>query len=117
MTDYALIKKDLKLIMGIDDEEMEQYESFVVSAAGCISSMLSCADYENDARIVRLCAARAYMQILLVHPSDEIISFKAGDVSFTRDVPRREHAKQLYAMALEDCRNLVKSEGFAFKAV
>lgn len=117
MTDYTLIKNELKLIMGVDDNEIEKYDGLIINAASCISSMLSSADYENDARIVHLCAAKAYVKLLLINQGDDVISFKAGDVSYTKGISCIENARQIYAMAADDCREMLKADGFAFKAV
>lgn len=117
MTDCTLIKNDLMLIMGIDSEEADKYDSFIVNAASFVSSVLSRAEQENDGRIVRLCAAKAYPLIMLSAQGDDIVSFKAGDISYTRSAGSLDNAKELYAIALEDCGGLIEGGSFAFKAV
>lgn len=123
MTDLSLIKKELKAIMNCEDEEIEKYSSLIEGTASYVDSLLSDSENENSPQIVYLCASRAYYQILLVNQSDDVTSFKAGDVSFTRDTSALENSKDLYNLALEQCGEFISSDNklskdnFAFKAV
>ena len=117
MTDYSLVKNELMKALNYDDEQINKYESYINNAIACVASQLKNPEDENDARIVNLCAMRAYYQIILISDNDDITSFKAGDVSYTKDTSSVSRAKALFDMALDSCNDLVQSSGFAFKAV
>lgn len=123
MTDLNLIKNELKAIMNCTDDEIEKYNSLIEGTASYVASLLSDLENENSSQIVYLCASRVYYQILLINQSDDVTSFKAGDVSFTRDTSALENSKDLYNLALEQCRdfiadnNKLSKDNFAFKAV
>lgn len=121
MTDLTLIKDELSSVMKLDDSEIEDSEQIITAAAQYIFSVLKNKENENDSSIVHLCAARAYYQILLISQRDDITSFKAGDVSFSRASSDLENAQRLYELALEQSSELLNSSGstnaFAFKAV
>ncbi|MCH5321281.1 MAG: hypothetical protein J1E36_05930 [Eubacterium sp.] len=117
MTDYSLVKNDLMKALNCDDEQINDYESYINNAIACVASQLKNPEDENDARVVNLCAMRAYYQIILISDNDDITSFKAGDISYTKDTSSVSRAKALLDMAIGSCSDLVQSSGFAFKAV
>lgn len=109
--------------MNCSDEEIEKYNSIIESSASFVASMLDDSKNENSVQIVYLCASRAYYQILLINQSDDVTSFKAGDVSFSRDTSALENSRALYNLALEQCADKITGrsksgkDNFAFKAV
>ncbi len=117
MTDYSLVENELMKALNCDDEQINEYESYINNAIACVASQLKNPQAENDARIVNLCAMRAYYQIILISDNDDLISFKAGDVSYTRDTSSVSRARTLLDLALKSCSDLVQNNGFAFKAV
>ena len=118
MTDCSLVKNELACIMNCGEEELEQYMPYINNSVSYVSSVMKNADDENDARIIHLCAVRAFYCILLTQStSDGITSFKAGDVSYTMDMSALKGARVLLDMAVQSCSNLIKTEGFAFEAV
>lgn len=117
MTDYSLIENELIHIFHCDTEKLEEYEPYINHSAVCISAILKDIHSENDSRIVRLCAAKAYYQIVLAETDDDITAFKAGDISYTRASTSAAKAKALLDAAMKDCNDLVKSTNFSFTAV
>lgn len=117
MTDYSLVENELMKALNCDNEQINEYESYINNAIASVASLLKNPQDENDARIVNLCAMRAYYQIILMSDNDDITSFKAGDVSYTKDTSSVSRARALLDFALESCSDLVQNNGFAFKAV
>lgn len=118
MTDYSLVKEQLKKLMDCDDSQAQSYESYINNAISCVTPSLINQEDENDVRIVFLCAAKACYQINLTKFSnDDITSFKAGDVSYERDTSSLPNAKTLYEMALNDCASMIDKDPFAFRTV
>lgn len=118
MTDYGLIKNELMLIMDIDENEAGKYDRYIENAAQSVSSSLIQSEYENDYRVVHLCAVKVYYQLVLMQKTDDsITSFKAGDVSYTKDSSFNMQARELLSLALQDCRGIVSDSGFAFEVM
>ncbi|MDE5985390.1 MAG: hypothetical protein K2H13_09070 [Eubacterium sp.] len=117
MTDYSLVENELVHILHCDAEKLGEYESYINNAVACISSHLKDIKNENDSRVVRLCAAKAYYQIVLSNNEDDITSFKAGDVSYTRSLSSVTRAMAILDAAKSDCSALIKSSSFSFVAV
>lgn len=118
MTDYGLVKSELIHIMHCDEQQLEKYETCINNALICTEALLKDAEYENDLRIVRLCAVKAYYQIVLSDNEDDgITSFKAGDVSYTRDSAPAARAEKMLELAVRDCSALIKCSSFSFRAV
>lgn len=117
MTDYRLVENELVLILHCDAEKLGEYEPYINNAAACISTHLKDIKTENDSRIVRLCAAKAYYQIVLSENEDDITSFKAGDVSYTRASSSVTRARAILDAAKSDCSDLIKNSSFSFVAV
>ncbi len=117
MTNYSLVKDELMKALNCGEEEISEYESYINNAIACVASQLKNPEDKNDVRIVNLCAMRAYYQIVLISDNDDITSFKAGDVSYTKDTSSVSRAKALLNMALKNCGDLLQSAAFAFKAV
>lgn len=118
MTDYSLVKAEIANISCFDDEQIERYKNFILSAMSCIESLLKDKETENDIRIVHLCAVKAYYQIVLMEQNnDGVASFSAGDVSYSLDTSSAERAKALLDIAMSECTQLIHGGGFVFKAV
>lgn len=116
MTDCSFVNQELKRLFDFEDTELEKYNDLIVNAVNCVNTLLKENADENDARIVHLCAMKAYSQIEVLH-NDDVASFSAGDVSFTRDTSSKDKAGLLLQEALNACSDLVSVSGFAFKAV
>lgn len=118
MTDLTLICNELKSIAALDSSELEKYKSCAESAAAYVAALLKDAEHENDSRIVHLCAVRALYQITLLKDfGDDVTSFKAGDVSYTKGGSCIAQARELLAQAVLECGTLIRCTGFAFEAV
>lgn len=118
MTDYSLVKEQLKNLLHCDDSQAEEYEIYISNAVSCVMPLLKNQEDENDGRVVFLCAAKAYYQINLAEFStDGVTSFKAGDVSFEKDMSALTNAKELYKTALDDCTAVLDTDAFAFRTV
>lgn len=118
MTDYGLVKQELMKVLHCDEAQVDEYDSYINNAVASVAAVIKNSEDDNDIRIINLCAMKAYYQIVLTDDADDgIISFKAGDVSYTRDACSVTRAKALLDLALSNCADLVKSEGFAFRAV
>ncbi len=118
MTDCNLIRDELVKITGMREEEVQRYDSQIENTAKYICSLLKSSELENDSRTVHLCASKVYYKIaLLQYSSDNVASFKAGDISYTRDSSFLENVKALMTLALEECRDFVSLDNFVFEAV
>lgn len=118
MTDYSLVKEQLKSLLQCDDSQVEEYETYISNAVSCIEPLLKNPEDENDGRVVFLCATKAYYQINMTNSSnDGVTSFKAGDVSFERDISALPNAKELYKTALNDCAAVLNTDVFVFRTV
>lgn len=117
MTDYTLVKEELMKTLGCDEAQTDQYEYYINNALASVDAMLQSDEDENDIRVVTLCAMKAYYQIILSQKDDGIVSFKAGDVSYTKEETSVSRAKELLRVAEENCSGLVYGGSFAFKAV
>lgn len=118
MTNISLVKNELLKIFNGDSDSIADFEGYIEAAVACVYSSLNDTDYENDPRIIHLCAVKALNQIALTRQQDDgITSFKAGDISFSKDMSSVTIAKELLKNAYADCRDLLKSKTFAFKVV
>ncbi|MGN0522373.1 MAG: hypothetical protein ACI4IQ_07030 [Eubacterium sp.] len=118
MTDCNLIRDELMQIMGCDENEVEQYSSHIENTAVYVSSLLKNSDTENDSRVVHLCAVKVFYKIALLKEADDsFTSFKAGDVSYTKDNSYLTRAKELMSLAVQECSGILNSDYFVFEAV
>lgn len=118
MTDFNAVKEEIVNISSLNKEDISKYDNFISSAVSCAEALVKDGIDENDVRIIHFCALKVYFQILLMEQNaDGITSFQAGDVSYTVDHSSAEKVKELLNMALDDCKNLFKSNSFAFEAV
>lgn len=118
MTDNSLVKNELADIMHCEAKQLERYEAYINNAVLSTASLLKDVQDENDSRIIRFCAVKAYYQIVLADNEDDgITSFKAGDVSYTKDSSSAERAEKMLKLAMRDCGELIKNSSFSFKAV
>ncbi len=116
MTDSNLVREELMSLMGITQEEAEEYDGLIEYTVNCINPFIKNEDNENDIRIVYLCAVKVYYKIVLLQ-SDSVSSFSAGEVSFTLDTSAAEGARALLDDAESACVELIDYGGFVFKAV
>lgn len=119
MTDYSKVANSLKQLLGCSDEEISSYEQFVENAVSYITPLLKDSQQENDSRIIYLCAVKAFYQIKLIEQigDDDISSFTAGDVSYSKGTSHLDDVKRLVEEAVFSCKDLLVDTGFAFKVV
>lgn len=118
MTDYNLVRSRMLNDFHYSEEELDGYSSFLNHAIAGVHSIIKDDKYSDDTRIVNLCAIKAHYQIILTSEAqDDISSFKAGDISYTRDASGASRVKSLLDSAMHDCSDLVVSGRFSFKAV
>lgn len=123
MIDTELVKKTVALMGGFNDEEIEKYNPFILSAALSAAELLSEAADEQDARVIQLAAAKAYNAICCIaERAESITSFTAGDITVNQQSDLKGSAADALKLAVEDCKPLFKTElnendGFAFLGV
>lgn len=116
MTDNNLMTKELSLLLGCDEKDTDKYSDIINVAADSVKALLKDEAHSNNARIMHLCAVKAYYHIMLTQ-EDEINSFSAGDVSYSKNTTALGRAEKLLNTAINDCSDLLKNKGFAFKVV
>ena len=116
MTDINPIIKELSFLLDTDEEDTAKHSNIINSTAACVKALIKDDVDNNDSRIIHLCAVKAYYQIVLMQ-EDEISSFSAGDVSYSKNASAVDKAEKLLKAAMNDCSDLLKSTGFAFKVV
>ena len=116
MTDCSLVSNELKTLLAISSDDVEQYDSLVEYAVESVRPLIKNDVDENDVRIIHLCAVKAYYQIALTQ-CDGMSSFSAGEVSFSMDTSYPDRAKALLDEAYKGCGNLIGSNDFAFEVV
>lgn len=116
MTDCSLVSNELKTLLGISSDDVEQYDSLVLYAINSVKPLIKDDIDENDIRIIHLCAVKAYYQIALTQ-CDGMNSFSAGEVSFSMDTSFSARAKYLLDDAYKTCSDLIRSDDFAFEVV
>lgn len=119
MTDYNLVLEQLMVISGCTQEELTGFESYINSSIEYVHSLLTDKEKADDLRVIHLCAAAAAVKIAVIKEadSDDISSFSAGDVSYTKDTSSVDKFKVLYDIARNECRVLLCDDAFSFKAV
>ena len=116
MTDSSLVKKELKALLSLSDDELDNYESLIEYAVHCVVPIIKDGVDENDARIIHLCAVRVYYHLVLMQ-NDFISSFSAGEVSYSTDTSLPSRAKALLDDATRSCSDLINGSDFAFRVV
>lgn len=116
MTNIDPIIKELSVLLGIDEEDTVKYSSLTDNAVKSIEQLLKNNESINDNRIVYLCAVKAFYRIALSE-KDDICSFSAGDISYSKNSSAIKNAEKLLNDAFNDCRDLLKDTDFAFKVV
>ncbi|MCC8073248.1 MAG: hypothetical protein LIO62_03890 [Clostridiales bacterium] len=118
ITDYNLVKTAFSSLMGITEDEAEDYKSNIESVIESVSDKLADSQYENNSAVVYYCAVKAfYRQVLLENTQSGITSFSAGDVSYTKGTTSEENARLLLETALAECGGVINEGSFAFKVV
>ncbi len=111
------VKKRLKPLCDLSDEELDTYSSIIKNCIFTVMSQTK-AGAEDDERISHFAAAKANYEIALVRSgADRVTSFKAGDVSISESGNFTEYAKALFESAKLDCADLISDKGFAFLGV
>ena len=119
MTDYNSVAAQVSAVSGLSEEQLQAYSADINSAIEYGNSLLKDEKDENDVRVINLCAVYAAMKIALITEinSGDILSFSAGDVSFTKDASSAERLKLLFSIAMQECSGLLSDGGFSFRAV
>lgn len=116
MINTKAVIKELSVLLGMNEDEAEKYSTVAENTAKSIEQLLKDNNCTEDKRIIYLCAVKAFYCIVLSE-KDDICSFSAGDISYSKNASAVENAEKLLKQAFLDCRDLLKSTGFAFKVV
>lgn len=116
MTNTKAIIKELSVLLGIDENKAEKYSTIAENTAKSIEQLLIDNNSMEDNRIIYLCAVKAFYCIVLSE-KDDICSFSAGDISYSKNASAVENAEKLLKQAFNDSRDLLKNTDFAFKVV
>ncbi|MCD7797423.1 MAG: hypothetical protein LUG95_07495 [Clostridiales bacterium] len=117
MTDYSSVKSELLLLLDCKEDEIEKYNSIICGICDLVFAVLNDEKYETDSRIIHFAAAKCYYQLLLFNQSDEVTSFKAGDVSYSASSSAIDKARALYEQVMSNCCEMIKDSSFDFRAV
>lgn len=117
MTDYRHVKNTLAVLMNCEVSELDKYDSLIESICLSLSTKTKASVNETDIRIIYLAAAKCYYQLLLLNQSENLTSFKAGDISYTVSSAAVDGAKELYLQAVRDSADLIDNSAFILKAV
>lgn len=116
--DYEKIKEYLAAMGNYSEEDIEKYKFILDASVTSVLDILSDDADVNDARIMQLMAARAYYKICCIDSNSSVISFTAGDVSFSEKAGAAiSGAEAIYKSALQDCSRFIQDSGFAFLGV
>ncbi|MCM1285168.1 MAG: hypothetical protein NC213_08270 [Acetobacter sp.] len=119
MTDYNSVFEQLMVILGCAQNELADFENHINSSIEYVQSILTDKEKADDLRIINLCAAAAAVKIAVIKDvdSDDISSFSAGDVSYTKDTSPIDRLKALYEIARNECGAMIYDNAFSFEAV
>lgn len=119
MIDIENVKDTMKAIGDYDDSVLSEKEIVIENAISYIESLLSSSKDDVLQRAVMLAAARAnYLFTLLNSNEAGISSFKAGDVSFTKQGNSLiDIARAFYENTLSDNADIIKDSCFDFRCV
>ena len=116
MANNNTVIQELSVLLGIDEEDTVKYSSITENAVKSIEQLLKNDESIHNKRIVYLCAVKAFYRIVLSE-KDDICSFSAGDISYSKNSSAIENAEKLLKDAFKDCHDLLKDTVFAFKVV
>ena len=102
--------------MKTDEQEAAKYSSIAENAVKSVEQLLKDDESTDDNRVIHLCAVKTFYHIVLSE-KDDICSFSAGDISYSKDSSAADNAEKLLNDALNSCSTLLRSTGFAFKVV
>jgi hypothetical protein len=106
------------VICGIDSDVAENYKSLVENATSAIFASLRSEEYEQDPRIINLCATKAGLAIAFaLEAQDNVTSFTAGDITINQEGKASTDIAMLFQQAKEDCAQLLNDDSFAFLGV
>lgn len=108
--------KELSVLLKTDEDEAAKYSGIAENAVRSVEQLLKDDESTEDNRIIYLCAVKAFYHIALSE-KDDICSFSAGDISYSKNSSAADNAEKLLNDAVNGCRALLRSTGFAFKAV
>ncbi len=119
MISVEKVKECLLSLTQLDTETLDEKEIVIENALGYIQSIVRDYTEADEPRVVMLAAARANYLIALLNSSENgVSSFKAGDVSFTKESGSyTESAKAFYESTLGENNDLIRQNGFIFEAV
>lgn len=119
-----LVKEYLGHLTQAEGYEDDEIIALCKASLREIEAMLKADADRNDVRIASAAASLAFYKMTLKNSfssSDNVTSFKAGDVSITQDKggtdKKLERAERLYAKALESIVPLCTDNGFAFENI
>lgn len=118
------VKEYLGHLTEIEESEQEKTLELCRASLREIEAMLKPDADRNDVRIASAAASLAFYKITIKNSfssSEDITSFKAGDVSITQDTggssKQLERAEKLYSEALKSIIPLCTDNGFAFENI
>lgn len=118
------VKEYLGHLTVIEESAQEEVLDLCRTSLREIEARLKSDADRNDVRIASAAAALAFYKMLLKKTfscSDEITSFKAGDVSITQNTgdnsKQLEKAEKLYSEALKNIIPLCTDNSFAFENI
>lgn len=117
------IKQFVCLLGGYDKTELEKYLFLIENVCERIRAQLCSACDESDpsvgARLNYLAACRVCYEISLTADAsgDNVTSFKAGDISVSKDANLSSGARKLLENAENMCSSLLRDSAFAFREV
>lgn len=118
------VKEYLGHLTEIEESEQEKMLELCRASLREIEAMLKPDADRNDVRIASAAASLAFYKITIKNSfssSEDITSFKAGDVSITQDTggssKQLERAEKLYSEALKSIIPLCTDNGFAFENI
>lgn len=105
----------LKLLCDLSAEETEHYKSLIEMYA---NPYLDLELNETDKnRMLLFVVAKINLELSRIRNSQNVTSFKAGEISIQNDNDCIEKAMQVYISALEGAADLLEDNGFEFLGV
>ena len=110
------VKNAIKGISQLTDGDLEGKTALIENAIGYTEKIAKGYSQEDKPRVIMLAAARSYYYLVLLNSNENgISSFRAGDVSFTKESSSlAQSAKEFYESTLSECSDLV-SDGVVFR--
>lgn len=118
MIDIKLVEESLKAMGDFEVGFEQKYSALIKASLKSICELLKDGVDENDPRVINFAAAKAFFAISnSASFSDGVTSFSASGISITEKLDFAKNAKEILKNAEEDCRCLIRDDGFAFLGV